>query len=55
MVNLLRRQSNVCSDGTFTTAELYDAIRNLSPTGIVVDPGGTPLTGATSRFISQQW
>lgn len=34
---------------------LYDALRNTSVMGTVTNTDGTPLTGATSRFIVQQW
>ncbi|WP_295628600.1 hypothetical protein [uncultured Nitrosomonas sp.] len=38
-----------------TAASLYTALRNTETIGTVTNTNGTPLTGATSRFISQQW
>ncbi len=38
------------------TAGLYSALKTFGGTiGTVTDSDGTPLTGATSRFISQKW
>jgi len=36
-------------------ADLYQTLRNTGTLGTVTNTDGTPLTGATSRFISQQW
>ena len=36
-------------------AYLYDAFRDTGTLNTVTNTDGTPLTGATSRFISQQW
>lgn len=36
-------------------AALYTALRNTGRIGTVTNTNGTPLTGATSRFIWQQW
>ncbi len=38
-----------------TAASLYTALRNTGTIGTVTNTNGTPLTGATSRFIRQQW
>jgi hypothetical protein len=38
-----------------TAASLYTALRNTGTLGTVTNTNGTPLTGATSRFIRQQW
>lgn len=38
-----------------TVASLYTALRNTGTIGTVTNTNGTPLTGATSRFIRQQW
>ncbi len=38
-----------------TAASLYTALRNTGTVGTVTNTNGTPLTGATSRFIRQQW
>jgi len=38
-----------------TAAPLYTALRNTGTIGTVTNTDGTPLTGATSRFIWQQW
>lgn len=43
----------LCNSGN--TASLYDAIRGTGTLNTVTNTNGTPLTGATSRFISQQW
>jgi hypothetical protein len=40
---------------TTPTADMYTALRNTGMLGTVTNSDGTPLTGATSRFISQQW
>jgi len=40
---------------TTPTANLYQALRDTGTLGTVTNTNGTPLTGATSRFISQQW
>jgi len=37
------------------TANLYTDLRNTGTLGTVTNTDGTPLTGATSRFIRQQW
>jgi len=37
------------------TANLYADLRNTGTLGTVTNTDGTPLTGATSRFIWQQW
>lgn len=37
------------------TADMYNAIRNTGTVGTVSNTNGTPLTGATPRFIWQQW
>lgn len=44
----------LCDTAT-TAASLYTDLRNTGTLGTVVNTGGTPLTGATSRFIWQQW
>lgn len=38
-----------------TAASLYTALRDSGTLGTVTNTNGTPLTGATSRFIRQQW
>lgn len=38
-----------------TAAPLYTALRNTGTIGTVTNTNGTALTGATSRFIWQQW
>lgn len=43
----------LCNSGN--TASLYDALRSTGTLNTVTNTNGTPLTGATSRFISQQW
>lgn len=43
-----------CNTATNATT-LYDALRNTGIIGTVTNTNGTPLTGATSRFIVQQW
>lgn len=42
-----------CNSGN--TAALYSDLRNTGILGTVTNSDGTPLTGATSRFIRQQW
>lgn len=42
-------------DTAANATTLYDALRNTSVMGTVTNTDGTPLTGATSRFIVQQW
>ncbi|MDP2783740.1 MAG: S8 family serine peptidase [Sulfurimicrobium sp.] len=42
----------ICS--TASTAELYAALMSTATVGSVVNPNGTTLTGATSRFIWKQ-
>ncbi|MBS4097105.1 MAG: S8 family serine peptidase [Sulfuricella sp.] len=37
------------------TANLYTDLRNTGTLNTVTNSDGTPLTGATSRFIRQQW
>ncbi|MER0217396.1 MAG: hypothetical protein DU481_14800 [Nitrosomonas sp.] len=44
----------LCDTATNATT-LYDALRNTGVIGTVTNTDGTPLTGATSRFIVQQW
>ncbi len=44
----------LCNTATNATT-LYDALRNTGVIGTVTNTNGTPLTGATSRFIVQQW
>lgn len=43
----------LCDSGD--TASLYDNLRGTGTLNTVTNTDGTPLTGATSRFISQQW
>lgn len=43
-----------CNTAT-TAASLYQALRNEGTLNTVTNTNGTPLTGATSRFISQKW
>lgn len=38
-----------------TAASSYTALRNTGTIGTVTNTNGTALTGATSRFIRQQW
>lgn len=38
-----------------TAASLYQALRDTGALGTVTNTDGTPLTGATSKFIWQQW
>jgi|CXWL01.1.fsa_nt_gi hypothetical protein len=38
-----------------TAASLYNELRNTGVLGTVTNTNGTPLTGATSRFIVQRW
>lgn len=45
--------SPYCSSGN--TAAIYTAMRNSGTLNTVTNNDGTPLTGATSRFIRQQW
>lgn len=40
---------------TTPTDDLYEDLRETGTLGTVTNTDGTPLTGATSRFISQQW
>jgi hypothetical protein len=40
---------------TASTADMFTALRNTGTLGTVRNTGGAPLTGATSRFIWQQW
>ncbi|UJP05435.1 MAG: S8 family serine peptidase [Nitrosomonas sp.] len=44
----------VCNTAT-SAAPLYQALRDKGKLGTVTNTDGTPLTGATSRFIWQQW
>jgi hypothetical protein len=43
-----------CNTAT-TAASLYQALRNEGTLNTVTNTNGTPLTGATSRFIPQKW
>lgn len=43
----------LCNSGD--TTSLYDALKGTGTLGTVTNTDGSPLTGATSRFISQQW
>jgi len=43
----------LCDTGD--TAPVYQALRDLSPTGTIFDTNGTPMVGTASRFIAQQW
>lgn len=40
---------------TTPVATLYETLRNTGTLNTVTDTDGTPLSGATSRFIAQQW
>lgn len=42
-----------CQDPLNSTGTIYEALRSVGTIGTVVNPDGTPLTGATSRFISR--
>lgn len=42
-----------CNSGNTTT--IYDALRSFATWNTVTNNDGTPLTGAYSRFIRQQW
>lgn len=42
-----------CNSGD--TAGIYTALRNTGTVGTVTNTDGSPLTGATPRFIWQQW
>lgn len=43
----------LCTSGD--TAYLYETLRNTGTLGTVTNTNGSTLTGATPRFISQQW
>ncbi len=43
----------LCKSGN--TASLYNALKGTGTLGTVTNTNGTPLTGATSRFITAQW
>lgn len=45
---------SLCNTAT-TAASLYQALRNEGILNTVTNTNGTPLTGATSRFIPQKW
>jgi subtilisin family serine protease len=44
----------LCNTAT-SAAPLYQTLRNTGTLGTVTNTDGSPLSGATSRFIRQQW
>ncbi|MEQ1635948.1 MAG: S8 family serine peptidase [Methylococcales bacterium] len=48
-------QTNPTFCNTAPTADIYNVLRGYGTLGTVTNTDGSPLTGATSRFIRQQW